>query len=185
MGGAVFPPCYLKWSEVKSLSPVWLFATPWTVANQAPPSMEFSRQEYWSGLPFPGIYLGPNYGWGNEDNGDLPQKIPSATVLAHNPAAGHHRPMASRETPRHLQASPGQFPVGSRFLSPGSWYTRFCCALQESVSQSCVSSGSSMVWVNGNLLQDPDAGKDWRWEKGMKEDEMVGWHHGLNGHEFK
>ena len=30
-----------------------LFATPWTVAYQAPPSMEFSRQEYWSGLPFP------------------------------------------------------------------------------------------------------------------------------------
>ena len=32
---------------------VRLFATPWTVAHQAPPSMEFSRQEYWSGLPFP------------------------------------------------------------------------------------------------------------------------------------
>ena len=29
------------------------FATPWTVASQAPPSMEFSRQEYWSGLSFP------------------------------------------------------------------------------------------------------------------------------------
>ena len=32
---------------------VWLFATPWTVAHQAPLSMGFSRQEYWSGLPFP------------------------------------------------------------------------------------------------------------------------------------
>ena len=42
-----------KWSEVKSLSCVWLFATPWTVAYQALPSMGFSRQEYWSGLPFP------------------------------------------------------------------------------------------------------------------------------------
>ena len=41
-----------KWSEVKSLSFVWLFATPWTAAYQAP-SMGFSRQEYWSGLPFP------------------------------------------------------------------------------------------------------------------------------------
>ena len=30
-----------------------LFETPWTVAHQAPPSMEFSKQEYWSGLPFP------------------------------------------------------------------------------------------------------------------------------------
>ena len=42
----------VKWSE-KSLSRLQLFATPWTVAHQAPPSMEFSRQEYWSGLPFP------------------------------------------------------------------------------------------------------------------------------------
>ena len=39
--------------KVKSLSRVRLFVTPWTVAHQAPPSMEFSRQEYWSGLPFP------------------------------------------------------------------------------------------------------------------------------------
>ena len=35
------------------LSHVRLFATPWTVAHQAPPSMEFSRQEYWSGVPLP------------------------------------------------------------------------------------------------------------------------------------
>ena len=39
--------------EVKSLSHVQLFAISWTVAHQAPPSMGFSRQEYWSGLPFP------------------------------------------------------------------------------------------------------------------------------------
>ena len=39
--------------KVKSLSRVRLFATPWTVAYEAPPSMGFSRQEYWSGLPFP------------------------------------------------------------------------------------------------------------------------------------
>ena len=39
--------------KVKSLSRVRLFATAWTVAYQAPPSMGVSRQEYWSGLPFP------------------------------------------------------------------------------------------------------------------------------------
>ena len=39
--------------KVKPLSRVRLFATPWTVAHQAPPSMGFSRQEYWSGLPLP------------------------------------------------------------------------------------------------------------------------------------
>ena len=56
--------CCLDWSQfffqantirvkVKSLSRVQLFATPWTVAYQVPQSMGFSRQEYWSGLPFP------------------------------------------------------------------------------------------------------------------------------------
>ena len=41
-----------KWKvKVKSLSRVRLFATSWTVAYQAPPSMGFSRQEYWSGVP--------------------------------------------------------------------------------------------------------------------------------------
>ena len=40
-------------SKVKSFSRVWLFATPWTVAYQAPSSMGFSRQECWSGLPCP------------------------------------------------------------------------------------------------------------------------------------
>ena len=39
--------------KVKSLSCIQLFATRWTVAYQAPPSTGFSRQEYWSGLPFP------------------------------------------------------------------------------------------------------------------------------------
>ena len=43
-----------KWKvKVNSLSCVWLFATPWTAAYQAPPSMGFSRQEYWSGVPLP------------------------------------------------------------------------------------------------------------------------------------
>ena len=41
-----------KWKgKVKSLSHVRLLATPWTIAYQAPPSMGFSRQEYWSGVP--------------------------------------------------------------------------------------------------------------------------------------
>ena len=44
-----------KWKvKVKLLSRVWLLATPWTAAHQAPPSMGFSRQEYWSGVSLPG-----------------------------------------------------------------------------------------------------------------------------------
>ena len=47
-----------KWKvKVKSLSRVWLFATPQTVAHQAPPSMGFSRQEYWSGLPLSSLCI--------------------------------------------------------------------------------------------------------------------------------
>ena len=43
-----------KWKvKRKSLSRVQLLATPWTAAYQAPPSMGFSRQEYWSGVPLP------------------------------------------------------------------------------------------------------------------------------------
>ena len=43
-----------KWKvKVKVLSRIRLFATPWTAAHQAPPSMGFSRQKYWSGVPLP------------------------------------------------------------------------------------------------------------------------------------
>ena len=54
-------PCS-EYCEVKSLSRVQLFATPWTVAHQAPLSMGFSRQEYWSGVPFPSPGDLPNTG---------------------------------------------------------------------------------------------------------------------------
>ena len=47
-----------KWKvKVKSLSRIRLLATPWTAAYQAPPSMGFSRQEYWSGVPLPSLTL--------------------------------------------------------------------------------------------------------------------------------
>ena len=51
----------VEW-KVESLSRVRLFATPWTVAHQAPLSMGFSKQEYWSGLPFPSLGNLPNPG---------------------------------------------------------------------------------------------------------------------------
>ena len=57
----VVPNASLKVKE-NLLSRVRLFATPWTVAYQAPPSMGFSRQECWSGLPFPSPGDLPNPG---------------------------------------------------------------------------------------------------------------------------
>ena len=47
--------------KVKSLSRVRLLVTPWTAAYQAPPSMGFSRQEYWSGVPLHEVVLKENY----------------------------------------------------------------------------------------------------------------------------
>ena len=53
---------YIKVKVSESLSRARLSATPWTVAYQAPPSVGFSRQEYWSGLPFPSPGDLPNPG---------------------------------------------------------------------------------------------------------------------------
>ena len=53
------------------LSCIWLFATPWTVTHQASLSMGFSRQEYWSGLPFPP--------WGNLPNLGIEPMAPALT----------------------------------------------------------------------------------------------------------
>ena len=51
-----------KWKlKVKSFSRIWLLATPWTAAYQAPPSMGFSRQEYWSGVPLPSPVVFPTF----------------------------------------------------------------------------------------------------------------------------
>ena len=98
-----------------------------------------------SGAVFPPcLLLGPNYGGGNEDNGNIPQKIPG--LYCHSPCPQPcSRPPLTHAFARESRTPTGKPPVGSLFLSPGSWCTRFCCALQESISQSCVSSGSSMV----------------------------------------
>ena len=56
-----------KWKvKGKSLSRVWLLATPWTAAYQAPPSMGFARQEYWSGVPSPSQLMLSDYGAGED-----------------------------------------------------------------------------------------------------------------------
>ena len=70
----------------------------------------------------------------------------TAALSAPDPAAGHHQPTPLPETPGHSWESLEKSLVGSLLLFPGSWCTQgFVCALQESVSQSCISSGDSMV----------------------------------------
>ena len=60
--------------KVKSLSRVRLLATPWTAAYQAPLSMGFSRQEYWSGLPLPSLMTNLDSTLKNRDT-SLPTKV--------------------------------------------------------------------------------------------------------------
>ena len=80
----LMPYYHIEWvSEVVQLCQ--LFATPWTVAHQALPSMKFSRQEYWGGLPFPsprhlpdpGIEHGSPTSWANA----LPFEPPGNPIL--------------------------------------------------------------------------------------------------------
>ena len=72
-----------KWKvKVKSLSRVWLLATPWAAAYQAPPSMGFSRQEYWSGVRLPSPLLLTLQFNHREDNYLLATKIVKFWICA-------------------------------------------------------------------------------------------------------
>ena len=92
------PPYPLK-VKVKSLSRVRLFGTPWTIAHQAHPSMGFSRQECWSGLPFP-------------SPGDLPDPgIELRSPALQADALPSEPPMGSQEAVKIVQqVSFTQFP---------------------------------------------------------------------------
>ena len=84
-----------KWEvKVKSLSHVQLIATPWTAVYQAPPSMGFSKQEYWSGLPLPNhsqSLYGPGGASGKEPACQCRRhKIPGSR---RSPGGGHGNPL--------------------------------------------------------------------------------------------
>ena len=77
----------------------------------------------WS-CSLPAIYLGPNYSGGNEDNGDLPQKIPSMYRYTPCPQPCS-RPPPTQAFAGDSRTHTGKSPVGSLFLSPGSWCRSF------------------------------------------------------------
>ena len=77
---------WVQFSSVQSLSCVQLFVTPWTVACQAPLSMEFSRQEYWHGLPFP-------------SPGGIRAQIPGYEIRLMRPIGGSISPDRIRTSP--------------------------------------------------------------------------------------
>ena len=79
--------------KVKSLRCVQLFGIPWTVAYQAPPSMGFPRQEYWSGLPLPSPGDLPDLGMKPRSPAlqadSLPSEPPGKPMLGGNQTKGH------------------------------------------------------------------------------------------------
>ena len=78
---------------MKSLSRIRLFATPWSVAYQAPPSMGFSRQEYWSGVPFPSSGIFPTQG----SNPGLPHCRQTLYHLSHQGSPDLQKNMTDRD----------------------------------------------------------------------------------------
>ena len=172
--------------------------------HQAPLSLGFSRQEHWSGLPFPSpMHESDKWKWS-------------------------HSAVSDSLWPHGLQPTrllrPWDFPgkstgVGCHFLlgHKESWVLKNWCfwivVLEKTLespldckeippvnpkgNQSRMFTGRTdaeaetpILWPpdakNWLIGKDLDAGKDWRQEeKRTTEDEMVGWHHGLNGHEFE
>ena len=111
----------------------------------------------WGCVPSLLLDLRPNYGGGNEDNGDLLQKVPCVHCCTQCPLP------CSRPLPTHTSAGDsgtlvgilGQPLVASLLLSPGSWCAQgFVYALQESVSLVLGKSWWSYDGVNGYLLQE-------------------------------
>ena len=76
-----------KWKvKVKSLSRAWLLATPWTAPYQAPPSMGFSRQVYWSGVPLPSpphVYTTPLFNSRVLNQGITKRAVTKWAVISH------------------------------------------------------------------------------------------------------
>ena len=73
--------------------------TPWTVAHQTPPSMEFSRQEYWSGLPFPSPGDLPNPGMGPGSPALQVDSLPESEIVSSD-SEPPEKPMRYFKTPK-------------------------------------------------------------------------------------
>ena len=214
-----FPRDYCCSLVTKSLFD--FFATPWTVALQAPLSIEFPRQEYWSGLWFP-----------SSRASSLPSNrthfscIAGGFLITEPPGSPSHpilcSPVWSVFCLFYLCLSHGLL-----FLTLWNWkylynlksvlirknWCFWTMVLEKTLESplSCkeiqpvhpkgnqswvfigrtdVEAETPVLWpphVKSWLIwKDPDAGKDWgQEEKGTTEDEMAGWHHWLDGHEFE
>ena len=158
--GVRIPTWEFGQDTTESLSPVRLFVTPWTVAYQAPLSMGFSRQECWSGLPFP-------------SPGDLLTQE-SHPGLLH--CSRHFTVWATREARRgdtNIQTSNTCYDMYDN-------YYMYSMHINDAEAPILWPSDAKS-WL---IEKDPDTGKDQGpKEKVVTEGKVVGWHHQHNGHE--
>ena len=196
---------------VSCFSRVCLFVTPWTVARQAPLSMGFPRQEYWSGLPCP-------------PPGELPNPwIELLSLMSPALAGGFLTTSTTWEAyvylyiyidiyierdvyiytyniaDMHICIHYSFYSFMRPWLFPKGKFLKFrkIKPVNPEENQFWIFTGRTdaeaetpVLWPpdakNWLIGKDPVAGKDWRQkEKGPTEDEMVGWHHRLHGHEFE
>ena len=124
----------LKWSEVKLLSRVRLFATPWTVARQPPLSIGFSRQEYWSGLAFP-------------SPGDLPDPgieprsptLEADALTSEPPGKPEHNLKLLQESKAGSTREQGQTEMSVKTVT--KWSKRYCDSehgVHQEVNENCL-----------------------------------------------
>ena len=219
-------------------SHVWLCVTPETAAHQAPPFLGFSRQEHWSGLPFPSlVHESEKWKWSRSvvSNSSRPHGLQPTRLFRPWDFPGkstgvgchcllHDQPRQHIKKHRHYFANKGPSSQSYGFSSSHvwmweldykeSWVAKNWCfwtvVLEKTLESPLDSKEIQLVHPKGNqswvfigrtdaeaetpilwppdsknwlIWKDPDAGKDWRWEKkGTTEDEMVRWHHWLNGH---
>ena len=185
------------------------FVTPWTIACEASLSMEFSRQEYWSRLPF------PSPGMGIIHQCKIKVKVSESRSVVSN-SLGPHGSYPTRFL--YLWNFPGKNTgVGCHSLLQGIFlsqevnlgllhFRQILYHLSHQGSQLSFTDMQYQSWIfigrtdaeaqspifwppdakSWLTRKDPDAGKDWRQEeKGTTENEAVGWHRRLNGHEFE
>ena len=146
-------------------SVVLFFVILWTVAHEAPLAMEFSRQEYWSGgpCPSPGDLLDP--------------EIEPLSLMSPAWTGRFFTTSATWET--HFNC----------FKTVLTAFTMLCNQYHDLIPEFLhhpKQKPQTHYWAGLLTGKDPDAGKDWRQEEnGTTENEMIGWHHSLNGREFE
>ena len=169
-----------KWKlKVKSLSRVWLLAIPWTTAYQAPPSMRFSRQEYWSGVPLPSLdqprqdIKKQRHYFAKQGPSSQGYGFSSSHVWMWELDKAEHRRIDAFELWcwRTLLRVPWTARRSNQSIlkeiSPG----RSLEGLMLKLKLQYFGHLMRKTWL---IWKDPDAGKDWGQEKGTTEDEIVG-----------